>query len=90
MGEIIYGATMHRELVVKQACGLMEPDFPRSGGPIELRRIAEFAEMHFMSIAPDNMSSPITALQQLIRVQRFPISWLLNIIPIISPYGIRC
>jgi L-alanine-DL-glutamate epimerase-like enolase superfamily enzyme len=61
-GEILYGAKNHRELVVQQACDLLEPDFPHSGGPIELRRIAELAEMYFMSIAPHNMSSPITAI----------------------------
>lgn len=61
-GEILYGAKNHRELVVRQAADLLEPDFPRSGGPIEMRRIAEMAEMYFMSIAPHNMSSPITAI----------------------------
>jgi len=61
-GEILYGAKNHRELIVKQACDLLEPDFPRSGGPIELRRIAELAEMYYMSVAPHNMSSPITAI----------------------------
>jgi L-alanine-DL-glutamate epimerase-like enolase superfamily enzyme len=61
-GEILYGAQRHRELVVKQACDLLEPDFPRSGGPIELRRIAELADMYYMSVAPHNMSSPITAV----------------------------
>ena len=61
-GEILYGAKNHRELIVKQACDLLEPDFPRSGGPIELRRIAEMAEMYYMSVAPHNMSSPITAI----------------------------
>lgn len=61
-GEILYGAKNHRELVVKQACDMLEPDFPHSGGPIELRRIAELADMYYMSIAPHNMSSPITAI----------------------------
>ena len=61
-GEILYGAKPHRELVVAQACDLLEPDFPRSGGPIELRRIAELAEMYYMSVAPHNMNSPITAI----------------------------
>jgi L-alanine-DL-glutamate epimerase-like enolase superfamily enzyme len=41
---------------------MLEPDIPRSGGPIEIRRIAELAEMHYMSIAPHNMASPITAV----------------------------
>jgi galactonate dehydratase len=61
-GEILYGAARHRELIVKQACDLLEPDIPRSGGAIEIRRIAELAEMYHMSIAPHNMDSTITAV----------------------------
>jgi L-alanine-DL-glutamate epimerase-like enolase superfamily enzyme len=61
-GEILYGAKQHRELIVKQACDVFEPDFPRCGGPIEFRRIAELAEMYHMTIAPHNMDSPITAI----------------------------
>lgn len=61
-GEILYGAKLHRELIVKQACDLLEPDIPRSGGAIEIRRIAEMAEMYYMSIAPHNMASTITAV----------------------------
>ncbi|MBS12155.1 MAG: hypothetical protein CME19_11210 [Gemmatimonadetes bacterium] len=41
---------------------LLEPDIPKSGGPIEIRRIAEMAEMHHVSIAPHNMASPLTAI----------------------------
>lgn len=61
-GERFYGAKMYRELMVKQACDILEPDIPRSGGAIEIRRIAELAEMYYMSIAPHNMSSAITAI----------------------------
>jgi L-alanine-DL-glutamate epimerase-like enolase superfamily enzyme len=61
-GEIFYGAKPHRELIESEACDMLEPDIPNSGGPIEIRRIAELAEMHFMSIAPHNMASPITAI----------------------------
>jgi len=61
-GELLYGAKLHRELIVKQACDLLEPDIPRSGGVIEIRRIAEMAEMYYMSIAPHNMTSTITAI----------------------------
>ncbi len=55
-------AKLHRELLEKDACDLLEPDIPRSGGPIEIRRIAEMAEMHHVSIAPHNVSSPLTAI----------------------------
>ncbi|MBT4500340.1 MAG: mandelate racemase/muconate lactonizing enzyme family protein [Gemmatimonadetes bacterium] len=61
-GEIFYGAKLFRELLEKQACDLLEPDIPHSGGPIEIRRIAELAEMHHMSIAPHNMSSAVTSI----------------------------
>lgn len=61
-GEIFYGAKMFRELMEKQACDMLEPDIPHSGGAIEIRRIAELAEMHYMSIAPHNMASTITAI----------------------------
>lgn len=61
-GEILYGAQLHRDLVVKQACDLLEPDIPQSGGANEIRRIAEMAEMYHMSIAPHNMNSTVTAI----------------------------
>jgi len=61
-GELLYGAAPHRELIEREACDLLEPDIPRSGGPIDIRSIAELAEMHYMSIAPHNMASTITAI----------------------------
>ena len=61
-GEILHGAQLHRDLIVKQACDLLEPDIPGSGGAIEIRRIAELAQMYYMSIAPHNMASPVTAV----------------------------
>ncbi len=61
-GEILHGAKLHRDLIMRQACDLLEPDIPHSGGAIEIRRIAELAEMYHMSIAPHNMSSPVTAV----------------------------
>ena len=61
-GEIFYGAKMFRELMEHQACDLLEPDIPRSGGAIEIRRIAELAEMYHMSLAPHYMRSAITGI----------------------------
>ncbi len=61
-GELLYGAKPHRDLIESEACDMLEPDIPRSGGPIEFRRIAELAEMHYMSVAPHNMTSTITAI----------------------------
>jgi L-alanine-DL-glutamate epimerase-like enolase superfamily enzyme len=61
-GEIFYGAQMFRELMEKGACDLLEPDIPRSGGAIEMRRIAELAKMYHMSIAPHYMASPVAGM----------------------------
>ena len=61
-GEIFYGAKMFRALMEKGACDLLEPDIPHSGGPIEIRRIAELADMYYMSLAPHNMTSTLTAI----------------------------
>ncbi len=61
-GELFYGAGMFRELMEKQACDLLEPDIPRSGGAIETRRIAELAQMYHMSIAPHYMASTISGI----------------------------
>ena len=61
-GELFYGARMFRELMEKQACDLLEPDIPQSGGAIEIRRIAELAEMHHMSIAPHYMASAVAGI----------------------------
>jgi len=61
-GELFYGAGMFRELMEKQACDLLEPDIPRSGGAIETRRIAELAELYHMSIAPHYMASTVAGI----------------------------
>ena len=61
-GEIFHGAKMFRELMERQACDLLEPDIPRSGGAIETRRIAELAEMYHMSIAPHYMASAVAGI----------------------------
>ena len=53
---------MFRELMEQQACDLLEPDIPHSGGAIEIRRIAELAEMYHMSVAPHYMRSAITGM----------------------------
>lgn len=61
-GEIFHGAKLFRELMEKGACDLLEPDIPRSGGAIEMRRIAELAEMYHMSIAPHYMASAVAGM----------------------------
>lgn len=61
-GEIFYGAKPHRDLIESGACDMLEPDIPRSGGAIDIRSIAELADMHYMTIAPHNMTSTLTAI----------------------------
>ena len=89
-GEIFYGAKPHRDLIESGACDMLEPDIPRSGGAIEIRRIAELAEMHYMSIAPHNMTSTITAIAAAHICARSPTSWRSSTTRTTSRSGARC
>ncbi len=41
------------------AIDIASPDFQKVGGLLEGRRIADMADMHYMGVAPHNISSPI-------------------------------
>jgi L-alanine-DL-glutamate epimerase-like enolase superfamily enzyme len=61
-GEALHGRDGFRELVVKQAADIIQPDTPRAGGLREIKRIAELAEIYDVSVGPHNMTSPIGTL----------------------------
>lgn len=58
-GENLYLSYGFRELLERQACRIVEPDFPRSGGIGETKRIAQMAEMYYIPIAPHNVGGPL-------------------------------
>jgi len=58
-GENHYQRHQFRELLEREAVDILAPDFQKVGGLLEGRRIADMAEMHYLAVAPHNISSPI-------------------------------
>jgi len=58
-GENHYQRHHFRELLEREAVDILGPDFQKVGGLLEGRRIADMAEMHYLAVAPHNISSPI-------------------------------
>lgn len=61
-GENLYMRYGFRDLLEKQAADIIEPDFPRSGGISEMKRIAELAESYYIPFAPHNVGGPIATV----------------------------
>jgi L-alanine-DL-glutamate epimerase-like enolase superfamily enzyme len=61
-GENHYQRHQFRELLEREAVDILAPDFQKVGGLLEGRRIADMAEVHFVAVAPHNISSPIGTL----------------------------
>lgn len=58
-GECLYTQFGFRELVQKQAADIISPDVNKAGGLIEARRIAELADMYYISVAPHCSTGPV-------------------------------
>jgi L-alanine-DL-glutamate epimerase-like enolase superfamily enzyme len=58
-GENHFQRHQFRELLEREAVDILAPDFQRVGGLLEGRRIADMAEVHYVAVAPHNISSPI-------------------------------
>lgn len=58
-GENRYLRSGFRELFEQQALGLIAPDFQKTGGLMEAKRIADMADTYYMNVIPHNISSPI-------------------------------
>jgi L-alanine-DL-glutamate epimerase-like enolase superfamily enzyme len=61
-GEALVGRHGFRELLVTQAADLIQPDIPRAGGLLQCKRIAELAELYYISVAPHHMTSPVATV----------------------------
>ena len=48
-----------RELFEREAVDIIAPDFQKVGGLLEGRRIADMADVHYLTVAPHNISGPI-------------------------------
>ncbi len=58
-GENHYQRHHFRELLEREAVDILAPDYQKVGGLLEGRRIADMAEVHYVAVAPHNISSPI-------------------------------
>lgn len=61
-GENHYQRHHFRELLERKAVDILAPDFQKVGGLLEGRRIADMADVHYIAIAPHNISGPIGTL----------------------------
>lgn len=61
-GENLYLSYGFKALCERQACRIVDPDFPRSGGITEMKRIAQIAEMSYIPFAPHNVGGPIATI----------------------------
>lgn len=58
-GENVYMRWGFRELLEKRAVDIIEPDFQKTGGLLESRKIADMAHTYYVPVAPHAVTSPI-------------------------------
>ena len=61
-GELLETRFAFRELLESQAADIIMPDLARTGGVMELKRIAAMAETYRVPLAPHNMVGPVCTL----------------------------
>jgi galactonate dehydratase len=58
-GENIYMRWGFREILEKRAADIIMPDFQKTGGLLEARKIADLAHAYYVPVAPHAVTSPI-------------------------------
>jgi galactonate dehydratase len=58
-GEMLYTKFQFRELLVKQAADVIQPDVCCAGGILECKKIAAMAEAFYVVVAPHNPMGPV-------------------------------
>jgi galactonate dehydratase len=58
-GENIYMRWGFREILEKRAVDIIMPDFQKTGGLLESRKIADMAHIYYVPVAPHAVTSPI-------------------------------
>ena len=59
-GERLHHKMEYRELFELQACDIIQPDITECCGLMEVKKIAAMADMHYMAVAPHNVSGPVS------------------------------
>jgi galactonate dehydratase len=58
-GEGLQSHFNFREVLVKQAARILQPDVARTGGITAMKKIAAMADAHYVTIAPHNPNGPV-------------------------------
>ncbi len=58
-GENLYTRQGFRPYIEKQACDIIQPDPQRCGGLLEAKRIAELADLYYITFACHNLCTPV-------------------------------
>lgn len=58
-GENVYRKHGFRDLIEKQAARILAPDIPKMGGLMEAKKVADYADLYYIPIAPHNVASPV-------------------------------
>lgn len=61
-GELLNTRYEFRELLENQAADIIMPDIARTGGVLEMKKIAALADTYYIPIAPHNMVGPIATI----------------------------
>ena len=58
-GENLYTRQTFREFIEKQACDIIQPDPQKTGGLLETKKIADWADLYYITMACHNMCTPV-------------------------------
>ena len=61
-GELLATRFQFRELFARQAADIVMPDLARTGGILEMKKIAALADTFYVPIAPHNMVGPVATI----------------------------
>lgn len=61
-GELLNTRYEYRELFERQAADIVMPDLARTGGVLEMKKIAALADTYYVPTAPHNMVGPIATI----------------------------
>jgi galactonate dehydratase len=77
-GEHLLNRWEFRELVEGGGADILQPDLCHGGGITEVKRVAAYADMHYMAIAPHNSAGPIGTLASLHLLASIPNAYILE------------
>lgn len=84
-GEMIYTKFGFRELLVKEAVDIIQPDICLAGGVLECKKIAAMAEAFYVMVAPHNPMGPLATAVNVHFAASTPNFLVLEYVPDDSP-----